>query len=127
MSDHERQLLTLEDCSHRDRILHIRCVFDILAPTPDPVFVTVWYDHDRQCGLGTVYTDNGEHLSKHIPFPAVDTLLRALDAHFKILQWARDYLEDTDNPEGLTFRNRRPIDWDTLAKNLRMDRREEAL
>jgi hypothetical protein len=128
MPDFERQLLTLEDHDSKEQLLHIRCVFDVLSSDPvyDAIFVTVWYDHDRQCGLQSVFDDDGDPLSTHIPFPAVNLLLDALDSRFRILRWVRDYLEETDREEGLIYRSREPIDWDTRAKDQRMDREEEA-
>lgn len=113
--------LAIEAHDSKDQLLHVRCDFD-----PCPVFVTVYYDHDRTCSLECVFTAHGDHLCNHIPFQAVNLLLASLDSHFGILRWVRDYLEETDRDEGLIYRSSEPIDWDTRAKDQRMDREEEA-
>lgn len=107
--------VTIEDVLTDTQEILLLCQ---LTPT-DSVIVTCWYDHDRECGLSSISDNNGDNIPLD---PGINNLLLStLDRRFNLTRKLRDHLEESDCDDGLCYRSRPPIDWDTIAKEGRCE------
>lgn len=115
----------VEDKDYDKNELTLLCTFDKTNDRSGSVVIVAWYDYERQCGISHIMTDEGDELADHLALELREVLLDYCRVAFNLDRWLEDYLEESDCEDGETYRSREPIDWDTLAKEQRMDRERE--
>jgi len=125
MPDYPNAHVQVEDVDHKRQELTLLCFFDKTNDRAGSVVVVAWYGHDHQCGISHIMTDEGDELSDHLALELREVLLHYCRNAFDLDRFVEDYLSSTDREEGEIFRSPEPIDWDTIAKEQRMDRERE--
>jgi hypothetical protein len=116
---------TIEDICLRDRIVYVLCDY---GSTSEPSYIKadVSFDCDQDIGLDELYDANDNRLSEILPAPLYAAVVAIIHRDFDPVHLARNHLLDHDGEAGKLFRrnSRLDRDWDTIAKEQRMDRAE---
>lgn len=97
--------VTIEDRDSDERNLVLMCHFS----ETEAVMVNAWFDYERQLGLSYITDHNGEDLL--VDSPTNDLFLKAIDHHFNLTRWLRDYLTDSGCTCGQIFCSPVPKDY----------------
>lgn len=116
---------TIEDICLRDRIVYVICDY---GSTSEPSYIKadVSFDCDQDIGLDELYDANDNRLSEILPAPLYAAVVAIIHSDFAPVRLARNHLLDHDGEAGKLFRHNSRLDrdWDTIAKDQRMDRAE---
>lgn len=105
MPDYLRTHVQVEDVDYVKQELSLLCFFDKTDDRAGSVNIIAWYDHDRQCGLSHIVTDEGDLLSDHLPPELIEPMLDRCRIIFDLDRFVEDYLSDVDRDEGKIFRS----------------------
>ena len=116
---------TIQDICLRDRIVYVLCESNNPVG-PRTIGADVYFDTDKDIGLSELYDNNGDKLSELLPPHIYDAIAAIVHRDFNPVRVARDHLMEHDGEAGRLFRHnsRFDVDWDTIAKEQRMDRAE---
>lgn len=117
----------IEDWDYAEGTCHVLCDYepDTKNPSlPTHIYAVVYYDYEREIGLSHIEDIDGNNLVELLPQPLYRRLVALVINDFDPVDMVRDHLNEADTDAGKRFRSRPEPDWDTLAKEQRMDRAE---
>jgi hypothetical protein len=123
-----KKKIRVEDWSINDRLIYLLCSYVPDNANSDPrwdfehVTVVAWFDRERQLAFDKLLNYAGEPIE--LGFELEEHLRNRIFADFDPLGVAREWLEHDDGKCGQYFRSKYEPDWDTIAKEQRMDREE---
>lgn len=122
MPDYPNAHVQVEDVDHKQQELMLLCTY---LNDPNHLVVIAHYDHDRFFGFVSILDSEGNDLLDRMPASVINHLLDHCRNAFDLDRFVENYLSHTDREEGRVFRSPEPIDWDTMAKEQRMERERE--
>ena len=116
---------TIQDICLRDRTVYVLCDYENTTG-PRYIKADVSFDCDQDIGLDELYDDFDGKLSDILPPAIYAVVVATIHSDFSPVRLARNHLLDHDGEAGKLFRrnSRFDVDWDTVAKEQRMERAE---
>ncbi len=116
---------TIQDICLRDRTVYVLCDYENTTG-PRYIKADIYFDSDKIIGLDELYDDFDGKLSDILPPAIYAVVVATIHRDFNPVRVARDHLMEHDGEAGRLFRHnsRFDVDWDTVAKEQRMERAE---
>lgn len=115
----------VEDWDTTDRTISVLIDY---TPVHDlTITAVISYDHGRSLFFDTLLDSDGNDLRSTLPPSLLKLLIHTIHTQFNPIAIAREWITESQAHSVFeTYSTSFPIDWDARAKDLRMDREEEA-